>query len=100
MSDKNKLRESGKKKRQSAILPPQLQVSETPLNKGFRTLSGLEPGHNLGHKFNNITLVPSSNNVKKNVDFRKTTSLAQRNSNIYFAEIAQRQILVCRFFRI
>lgn len=25
MSDKNKLRESGKKKRQSAILPPQLQ---------------------------------------------------------------------------
>lgn len=34
----------------------------------------------------------------KNVDFRKTTSLTQRNSNIYFAEIAQRQIMVCRFF--
>lgn len=65
MSDKNKLRESGEKKIQSAILPPQPQVSEAPLNKGFRTLSGLEPGHNLGHKFNNITLVPSSNNVKK-----------------------------------
>lgn len=40
-------------------------MSEIPLSKGFRTLSGLEPGHNSGHKFNDITLVPSSNNVKK-----------------------------------
>ena len=52
-------------------------MSETPCHKGFRTLSGLEPGQNRELKYNDIALVASANNVKK----------------MYFSE---KQLLTCK----